>query len=293
MRVLITGADGFVGRYVLEELASGGHERIEFSGDLRDAEATRKLVEEARPEACIHLAAIAFVPQTWEDPAHAFEVNVNGTLNLLEAFRAIDSAAPILVVSSSEVYGREARETPLRETDDLRPSNPYAISKAAADRMALLYAARYGMKIMTARPNNHIGPGQAASFVISSFAQQLIRIAADPSDNIMRVGNLESRRDFIDVRDVARAYRLLIERGEAGEAYNIASGQLFAIQTVLDQISVILNVQPKIEINPDLFRPTDEQPRLDTRKIEDHVGWKPEIPLETTLRDIVDGLKEP
>lgn len=303
MRVLVTGSSGFVGRYLVEELRAHGHSPIGFdaalsdppldipehAGNILDAEALCHCLTDAQPEACIHLAGIAFVPMGWSDPARVMQVNVNGTLNLLEAVRNAAPDARMLAVTSAEVYGRAARPAPARESDELAPSNLYGVSKMAADQAARLYHRQYGMHTMTARPQNHIGPGQSRLFVVTSFAEQLINLKRS-GEETLRVGNLDSCRDFTDVRDVARAYRLLIERGHAGEAYNIASGRIVPIRTMLDELCAHANIQPERVIDPERFRPTDQPLSLCLDKIARHTGWAPDIPLQQTLQDIYDDL---
>jgi GDP-4-dehydro-6-deoxy-D-mannose reductase len=243
-------------------------------------------VAELKPDGCIHLAGIAFVPQGWSDPDLVFAVNLGGSVNILEALRAEAASARVLVVTSAEVYGRRPAPHPLREDAPLEPSNLYAVSKLAADLTALLYARRYGMHVMTARPQNHIGPGQSSQFVAQSFAEQLAALKEQPGEPVIRVGNLDSCRDFTDVRDVARAYRRLLEDGRSGEAYNIASGRGVRVRELLDHLCTESGVTPRIETDPDRYRPTDDPPMLDITKIREHTGWQPEIALSQTLKDV-------
>lgn len=295
MKVLITGGLGFVAQHLAPELEKAGHEVVKldvryaegcFYCDLRDPESTRKLVGSVAPDACVHLGGIAFVPMGWQNPELVYSVNLMGTLNLLEAFRHERPNARILVVSSSLIYQNAHTGNPLNETAHMYPPDIYAISKIAADLTALGYAKRYGMPIMTARPINHTGPGQSPSFVTSAFARQLCRIKSGACAPVIKVGNLESRRDFLDVRDVVRAYRLLIEQGTAGEPYNIATGKLRTIQSVLDILCEITGASPALEVDPELFRPTDASPVMNIEKIRKTVGWQPEIPLQKTLEDL-------
>jgi GDP-D-mannose dehydratase len=232
-----------------------------------DADLERSLVRDARPDACLHMAGIAYVPRGWTEPDLVFSVNVEGTIRVLEALRRLAPAARTLVISSAQVYGNTPRGRPLTEDDALEPDNLYGVSKVAADLMALLYARRYGMAVMTARPCNHIGPGQSTDFVVPAFAAQLKAIAAGRREPVMRVGNLESLREFADVRDVARAYRLLLEGGVGGRAYNIATGKLVKIGDLLERLCQVAGVRPAIEVEPKFYRPTDAQPALDTARI--------------------------
>ncbi len=304
MRVLVTGANGFVGRHLVADLQQAGHEPILLDlqpepfrpdvayhrADLCDAAAVADQIAAIKPDGCIHLAGLAFVPAADKDPALAFTVNTLGTINLLAAFRQTDPAKRVVVVTSGQVYGYKHGGSPIGEDQPLQPQNIYAVTKAAADEAALLHAQTLGMQVMTARPNNHIGPGQSHQFVGTAFARQILAIQHNECEPVMNVGNLESRRDFLDVRDVARAYRLLLESGHSGEAYNIASGKLTTIQVLLDELCRLANVQPRIEIDNKLFRPADDGPVLDISKITDHTGWRPEIPLEKTLLDIMSDI---
>jgi GDP-4-dehydro-6-deoxy-D-mannose reductase len=297
MRVLVTGGGGFVGRHLSRELKGAGHEVVMLGNpvmnepppccDIRDAEGLLRHFRELQPDACIHLAGMAFVPKAWSEPHLAFAVNVHGTVNIVEAIRVSAPKCRLLVTSTSLIYGNRERPHPIRESDELDPENLYAVTKIAADLHTLLCARRYGLHLMTARPANHIGPGQSKDFVVPSFAQQVAAIAQGKHEPVMRVGNLESLREFTDVRDVVQAYRLLIERGRPGEAYNIASGKPVKIGDILSMLCRLTGTSPKIEINPERYRPTDSQPELDTGKLEKDTGWTPAHSLEATLRDVL------
>lgn len=302
MRILVTGACGFVGRHLINELSLHGHEvtgldightpdwlspSAFISASITDAGALASIVADTRPDACIHLAAWAFVPSGSVDPSRIFDINLGGTTHVLEAFRKAGSPARILFISTSHVYGMRRRAAPIHEEDLLGPDTFYAVSKAAADQFCLLYARQYDMNIMVARPHNHIGPGQSPQFSIASFARQVaaIRNGAPAS---MKVGNLDNRRDFTDVRDIVRAYRLLIEKGSTGKAYNIASGREVRVGDVLDRLCQLAGVKPDISRDPAFYRPADENPVLDTRRIRNDTGWEPVIALDQTLTDILN-----
>lgn len=304
MHVLITGAGGFVGRHLVRELLRCQHEVIAFDvdpalagsspvqtciGDIRESATIKEVVARFRPEACIHLSGIAFVPQGWVNTAEIFAINLMGTLHLLEAFYIAAPKARILVISSAEVYGRLSRNHPLREDEALAPDNPYAVSKAAADQMTLLYARQHGLHALTARPCNHIGPGQSPQFVVAALAEQILAIRAERQAPPVQAGNLDNQRDFTDVRDVVRAYRLLMERGAAGEAYNIASGRTITIRAIYDQLCDQAGVHPPLAVDPVRYRPTESRPVLDIGKIQRAVQWTPEIPLADTLRDVIQA----
>jgi GDP-4-dehydro-6-deoxy-D-mannose reductase len=306
MRILVTGASGFVGHHLSAELTSAGHQVIRLSrpqdcphpgpddvlADVCDAPRLADVVATLKPEGCIHLAGIAFVPTGWSHPELVFEVNVNGTLNLLEALRQQAPHARLLVISSAQIYGVRAGEPPQDEDAPFAPGSLYAVSKLAADLTTLLYARRYGMAAITARPCNHIGPGQSIEFVVPSFARQVADIAAGRQPALMKVGNLQSEREFMDVRDVARAYRLILEQGQVGRGYNITTGRIVKIGYVLEELCRLAGVQPRIEINPARFRPTDSQPVLSAARLTRDTGWRPERRLEDTLADIYAAVRQ-
>jgi GDP-4-dehydro-6-deoxy-D-mannose reductase len=302
MKTLITGCNGFVGRHAAAALRRAGHEVVGSDitcpaggqipchpMDVRDLDSILAVLEETRPDAILHLGGIAFVPLGWTQPQKVFEVNTIGTLNLLDAVRRQAPATRVLVVTSAEVYGPHPAPAPLTEDAPYRPDNIYGVAKAAADHAALLYADHHGLDVMVARPSNHIGPGQSKEFVSSAFAAQLAAIAKG-AEPVMRVGNLDQRRDFTDVRDVARAYALLFEKGNQGAAYNIASGAMTSVREILDTLCDIAGVRPRIDIDPDLFRPTDNRPAYDASRLRTHTGWQPEIPLRRTLEDVYADL---
>ena len=307
MRILVTGACGFVGRHVVSELSRAGHAPLAFDavqptkesplpinvciGDLRDASLLRKTVFELKPDACIHLAGVAFVPMGWIDPELVFSVNLLGAINVLEAFHLGAPEARLLVVTSAEVYGRIPAAHAFTEDAPLTPDNLYAVSKMSADFSALLYARHYGMQIMTARPGNHIGPGQSPRFVTSAFAEQLVKIAKQQANPILKVGNLQCERDFTDVRDVARAYRLIVEGGRPGQAYNISTGKPVKISDILDELCRLAGVAPKIVVDLDRYRSLEVRPRIDSSKIRKELGWEPQIELSTTLSDVLASVE--
>ena len=298
MKVLVTGCNGFAGRHAGAALRQAGHDVVGgdlalapgganacLEMDVRDLASISRALEAARPDAILHLGGIAFVPLGWTEPQHVFSVNTIGTLNLLDAVRQHAPRTRVLVVTSAEVYGSHPAAAPLAEDAPYRPDNIYGVAKAAADHATLLYAAHHRLDVMVARPSNHIGAGQSRDFVSSSFAAQLADIAAGARP-LMRVGNLDQRRDFTDVRDVARAYVRLLEQGRAGLAYNIASGRMIPVRDILDTLCDIARVRPQVEVDPALFRPNENRPSYDTARILAHVGWKPEIPLRQTLETV-------
>ncbi len=302
MRVLVTGANGFVGHHLCAALEARGHTVVAAGHsrqgggvlplDLQDALSVRGVVDVARPDAVAHLAAQAFVPAAIADPWYTHDVNAGGTLRLLEAIRAGRAAGGpnprVLVAGSADVYGAQPPATfPLAETALLRAANPYAASKIAAESYALAAAGTYGMDVVVTRAFNHIGPGQDRRFAIASFALQLAAIAAG-GDPLLRVGNLDAERDFLDVRDVVGAYVLLLEgAGAPGEVYNVASGRAVALKEMLRQLVTIARVGVEIRDDPQRLRPSDT-PLLvgDARKLRAATGWEPAIPLAAALRDV-------
>lgn len=302
MKVLVTGCNGFVGRHAMAALQQAGHKTIGsdvscpadsadscLTLDVRSLEAITQTLEAEKPDAILHLGGIAFVPLGWTEPQLLFSVNTIGTLNILDAVRQQAPSTRVLVVTSAEVYGSHPASMPLTEDSPYCPDNIYGVAKAAADHACLLYAKHHKLDVQVARPSNHLGAGQSKDFVSSSFAAQLADIAAG-APTLMRVGNLEQSRDFTDVRDVVRAYTLLLEKGQAGNAYNIASGHMTPIQEILDSLCEIAQVQPRTEIDPALFRPTDHRPSYDTARIQRDVGWLPEIPLRDSLQSVYDDV---
>lgn len=303
MRVLVTGAWGFVGRHAVRALAAAGHAVIAADQcsapndsppvagatrfDITDSKATQTLIADACPDAVLHLAGIAFVPRTAVEPGLAFKVNVNGTLHILDACLRHAPTARILVVSTAHVYGSQTGEIPVDETAPLRPESIYAISKTAADQLALFYATRHNLPAMVARPNNHIGPGQAPQFVVAAFAAQVKAAARSATPPVIATGNLTSRRDFTDVRDVATAYRLLLERGKPGLAYNIGSGSQVTIGDTLKILCELAGIAPRIVTDQSLVRPTDRSPSLDLTRIRRDTDWTPAYTLRETLASIL------
>lgn len=287
MRALITGADGFVGLHLSEHLEAEGDEVIGSATDITDRGALIAAFSEAEPEVVYHLAAQADVGGSWESPVETLRVNVEGTLNTLDAAR-LAGARRVLAVTSADIYGRvEATDLPLDEGQPIRPVSPYAASKGAADMLCLQATLGHGLDVVRARSFNHLGPGQSDRFVASAIAS---RIVANErcGETSVRVGNLQARRDFTDVRDVVRAYRLLMSSGLAGEAYHVCSGVDRSVDELARILIELARTTIRLEPDPDLLRPIDlEVLRGDNTKIHECTGWTPEIPIETTLADLL------
>ncbi len=239
-------------------------------------------------EACYHLAGQASVAQSFRDPVGTWETNALGTQNIVEALAAAAPTASLLVVSSSEVYGSpDPAELPLREDASLRPRSPYAASKVAAEAAALEGVFGRGLRVVIARPFNHVGPGQSPQFVVPSLVARVLR-ALETGASVVRVGNLEARRDFCDVRDVVRAYRLLVLNGEAATPYNVCSGRSASVREVLSMVLQAAGERLEVEVDPSLLRPTDV-PMIygDPTRLERTTGFRPERPLSATIEELV------
>jgi len=304
MRALVTGASGFVGRYLCDALRGEGAEVFACGGptdaahgympiDLSDARTIASALDAARPTVIFHLAAQTFVPEALRAPLETYESNTIGTARLAEAVRGYAGSRPRLVfTSSAEVYGaRDRSEYPLRETLDLRPNNPYGASKAAAEAMLLSESRSHGLDVVVTRAFNHIGPGQNQRFVVASLAAQLARIAAGEGQPLL-VGNLQAARDFLDVRDVVAAYVGLARDGESGEIYNVCSGAAMTIRDVLGELIRIARVP--VEVREDLarVRATDVPLSVgDPTKLKALTGWQPQIPLARSLRDVYEAAR--
>jgi GDP-4-dehydro-6-deoxy-D-mannose reductase len=291
VRVLVTGARGFVGRYVAAEIERRGGEVVAIDradADVCDGPAIAALVAGTRPDAVVHLAAQPRVAASFADPAGTFRTNVLGTVAVLEAVRAHAPRARLVVASSAEVYGApRAVDLPLAEAAPLAPVNPYGASKVAQEAVALQYWRGFGLDVVVTRVFNAIGPGQSTDFALPSFAAQLGAIARGEAPAVLRVGNLDAERDLTDVRDVARAYGALVERGEPGGVYNICSGVVLSMREALDRLVAASGVDVRVEVDAARLRPSDA-PRLagDASRLAAATGWRPEIPLDRTLAEL-------
>ncbi|HEY7521951.1 MAG TPA: GDP-mannose 4,6-dehydratase [Methylomirabilota bacterium] len=315
LTVLVTGIAGFVGSHFAEyalgqgaivvgsRLPGGGTEAIAhlerdlqlLDVDLREPAAVRRLVDRTRPDWIIHLAAQSFVGTSWDAPAETLTNNVLGQLNLLEAVRAAGAQPRCLVVGSGDEYGDvQEHELPIHEDVPFRPLSPYAISKVAQDLMGYQYWRTYGLPVIRSRAFNHEGPRRGEAFVTSSFARQIVEIEAQMRPPVIRVGNLKSRRDFTDVRDIVRGYWRLLQDGRAGQAYNLCSGRAWSIRAILDFLLAEARVgHIEIRDDPALMRPVDVPVVVgDAGKILREVGWRAEIPFEQTLRDMLEYWRE-
>ncbi len=303
MRVLVTGAGGFVGSYLVPQLLDAGHEVVAASlephagagtlsvrwevFDLTDAGAVAECTGRVCPEGVIHLAAQASVGGSWNDPQGTYRSNIEGTGNLLEAVK--DLKPRVLLVGSAQQYARPPDGRALRESDPQVAASPYALTKIAQEQMGLMYLSRYGVPAVFTRSFNHTGPGQSSEYAVGSFTSQIARLERLGSGE-MRVGNLDSWRDLLDVRDVARSYTLLLESGEPGEAYNVCSGHAVRMGDVLDRLLEVAGLKEKVQVHEQNIHLSAAADRLvgDPSKISAAVGWAPEIPLDRSLADTLD-----
>jgi len=291
VRVVITGASGFAGGHLLDACTTAGDAVVPLSRsagvDLLDAEATRRAVAEAAPDVLYHLAAKASVGRSWEDPRRALTENVTMTLNVLEAVGAEAPDATVVVVGTGEVYGPPQR-LPVTEDAPLQPQNPYAVSKASAELLAGFYADAHGCEVIRTRAFNHAGPRQSPIYAIASFARQIAE-GRRRGENPVRVvtGNPDVRRDFTDVRCVARAYRLLAARAPAG-VYNVCSGVTPSIREIVTLLGEVGGVRVEHVIDPNLVRDHEVMEiRGAHDRLTDATGWEPVIPFQRTLGDAV------
>lgn len=287
MRVFVTGAGGFVGRRLLPALEAAGHDAIgaDRETDVTDPRAIATAIESHAPDAVVHLAAMSSVALSWREPSECYRLNFLGTRSLLHAIERHAPRARVLLIGSADQYGASADgPAPIDETTPLSPRSPYARAKAAAERLGEAAVAR-GLDVVRVRAFNHTGAGQPDAFVVSSFARQVAAIHAGRSAPAMRVGNLESVRDFLHVDDVVRAYRALLDPSVPADVYNVASGRATPIQTVLDRLLAIADVSPRVERDPERWRPTDWLVG-DAARLRAATGWTPERSLDAILEEL-------
>jgi GDP-4-dehydro-6-deoxy-D-mannose reductase len=294
MRVFVTGAGGFVGSRLVPRLQAEGYATrgSDREVDVTSQPAIEDALAEAKPDAIIHLAALSSVAQSANEPMACFRTNFLGSLNLLAAVERCTPRARVLLVSSGDVYGTgPADAPPYVEGDPLLPRSPYARSKAAAEQLGAR-AAQRGMDVVRVRPFNHIGPGQTDRFVASSFAQQLCEMAAGKREPRMRVGNLESVRDFMHVDDVIDAYLRLLDPAVPAALYNISSGVGLAVGALLDQLIELAGIDVDVETDPARWRPTDHLVG-NAQRLEQATGWRPRASLRSTLSSILADWSRP
>lgn len=305
-KVFITGITGFAGSFLAEYLVKKG---FDVSGtylsdesianvepvksklklhkiDLQNKEETVKKVTEEKPELIFHLAALSSASASFENPSEFISNNIAAQVNLFEAVRVAKINPRILAVSSAEVYGDvDPKDLPIDENTPMRPVNPYAVSKVAQDFLGLQYFLSYKIPIIRVRPFNHIGPRQSPQFVVASFAKKIADIEKGKMEPVLKVGNLEARRDFTDVKDMVEAYSRILEKGEPGEVYNIGFGKSYKIEDILNRLLSLSEKKITVEKDPSLMRPIDVPDLVcDNSKIKKATGWEPATPIDETLK---------
>ncbi|MBI5449537.1 GDP-mannose 4,6-dehydratase [Candidatus Gottesmanbacteria bacterium] len=314
-KVLITGIAGFAGSHLAELLLEkGGYEiyglcrprsktdHIEAiknklhleDADLLDSHSLYTTVARIKPDYIFHLAAQSFVPTSWVSPSVTLEVNIIGSANLFEAVRQVGIDPVIQIACSSEEYGLvHPDEIPIKETNPLRPQSPYAVSKVAMDYLGYQYFCSYNMRIIRTRGFNHTGPRRGETFVTSNFAKQVALIERGKQEAVIKVGNLDAERDWTDVRDMVRGYLLAVEKCDPGEEYNVCSGRAVKIRDMLDMLLSYSKVKVDIREDASRMRPSDVPILIgENKKFVDKTGWKPEIPFEKTMEDLLNYWRE-
>lgn len=302
MRVYAIGVSGFVGRWLAQELRATGHEMLPAAGshqiDITDARALLDDMRAARPDAVVHLAAVSYAPDAGADPAAAMQVNVAGTDALFRAIAALDPPPAVLAVSSSEVYGSPTPESlPLTESAPIQPRTIYGLTKVGQEASAVWAALRHELRLVVVRPFNHTGPGQRPVFAVPAFVQRVLALRAGEATSI-RAGNIDVRRDIGDVRDVVRAYRLILERTRDGWPaspiiLNVGTGRSVPIGEIIETLCRLAGVEPTIDVDPELVRPGEPHEIVgDSTALAEAVGWSPRIPLATTLADMLEDAQQ-
>ena len=301
-KVLVTGIDGFVAGYLYDYLLKSGYDvygttidetykndKIKiFKMNLLNAENVNDVIENIKPDMIFHLAGQSAVGLSWKEPVLTMSVNVNGTLNLLEAVKNNNINPKILIIGSSDQYGIiKPEDCPIKETQLQNPQSPYGISKKTQEEIGKLYVNAYKMNIIFVRAFNHIGAGQGENFVVPDFASKIVKIEKGAIP-VLKVGNLDTLRDFTDVRDIVRGYVMVLESGKIGESYNIGSGHIIKVKEILEKLVSLSNKKIKIEIDEKRFRPVDVPiVQCDNTKIKKDTGWSPEISIDKTLKDVL------
>lgn len=306
MKALVIGAAGFVGGHLINHLSDDcGYEvyatKLPFEKldtdrasvsdlDILDQNAVTELLSEIKPDQIYHLAAQSSVKVSWEKPQLTADINIKGTINVLESVRTLDYRPRILLVGSGEEYGYlKPEEIPVKEDTLLRAGNIYAATKACQGMLGEIYSRAYGMDIIMVRAFNHIGPGQSDIFVVSDFCRQAVMAEAGKKEPVISVGNLDAERDFTDVRDIVRAYSSLMKSGHSGQTYNVGSGTARSIQSMLDLILTRTSVKIEVVRDASRMRPSDVPAiAADISRIRTDTGWEPVLPLENTIEDIMN-----
>jgi GDP-4-dehydro-6-deoxy-D-mannose reductase len=297
MRVMVTGAEGFVGPHLVEHLTASGDTVLALRGpgsvpadqtvDVLDPVGLRAAIESFGPDALVNLAGVSSVSQSHAMPLETFRVNLLGVVNICDAMRIAAPRARLLLVGSGEMYGAVPSGARAAESDPLEPNSPYAAAKLGAEVAALAFRRSSGLDVVAARPFNHLGRGQRADFSVPSFARQLEDVRAGRSPGVLSVGNLGSVRDFSHVRDVVAAYRLLLERGVSGEAYNVCSGEGRTMRSIVEELISVSGVEARIELDPERVRPIDIPSLVGDPSRLRALGWKPRHAIREALADVL------
>ena len=304
-RVLVTGSNGFVGRSLVGRLMAAGYEvwgvdrtdadaefggKRHLRGDLTDAEFVASAIAEASPTGIVHLAAQSSVAKSFDDPTATLRDGTTPALNVLETVRRGGTNVRVLLVGSADEYGSvNPAQIPVREDVPANPESPYALAKAIQNQCGRLYAKLYSVDAVMTRSFNHTGPGQRDAFVLSSFAKQVTEIRRGQRATELDVGNLDVRRDFLDVRDVCDAYVVLLKKGRMGETYNVCSGNSYRVGDLLNKLCTLAGVHVSIRVDVSRLRPVDTpELRGDPSKMHDHTGWTTKWSIEDTLKSLLE-----
>lgn len=289
MSVLVTGMSGFVGSHFAQRTAAIDLTENGNRVDLLDPQRVRRAVHAAAPTAVVHLAAQTSVPASVQDPRRTYEVNFFGTLNLLQALRDTGFTGTMLYVGSADTYGRVAEsELPITEAHPSRPLNAYAVSKVAAEALCYQWSQSGPFEIVMARPFNHIGPRQSTRFAVADFGRQIAMASMGLSPAVLSVGDVDTTRDFTDVRDIVRAYALLLERGRNGHVYNVCSATERSLRELIDGLCSAAGIEMRIQVAPERLRAVEQRRMCGSyEKLRAETGWEPIVPLGQTLRDIL------
>lgn len=287
MSILLTGAYGFVGSYMQKSIALTP---LPMEINISSFDEVHHYLRKHTPESVMHLAAQSDVGLSFKKPRTTYDVNFNGTFNILESLKENGFKGRFLYISSGDVYGILNNDSlPATENSYLFPRNPYAVSKVAAEALCYQYSHTDNFHTIIARPFNHIGPGQSEAFVVSNFAKQIVEIKLELKEPVLDVGDIDVTRDFTDVRDVVEAYKLLLEKGGKGEIYNVCSGREISIRTIIEYLASIASVKVELRQDPERMRPSENRRIFgDNSKIKQTTGWEPKITLEQSLENILE-----
>lgn len=305
-KALIIGGAGFVGKYLAEHLTGAcgysvcstkmkneeipGAEYDVVDMNLLVKEEVENVIKECAPDFIFHLAAQSSVAVSWSNPQLTVDVNIKGTLVLLDVLKEMEYQGRVLLIGSGEEYGRvRPEEVPIVEDTVLRPGNIYAATKSCQNMIAGIYAKAYNLNLIMVRAFNHVGPKQAPQFVVSDFCKQVVEVEKGLRDPVIHVGNLKAKRDFTDVRDVVAAYECLVRQGQSGETYNVGSGIAYSIEEILEKIIALSGQKIEVQVEKERLRPIDVPIIVaDITKISEHTDWNMKISLEQTLKDTLD-----